>query len=205
MSSRVVGYGQSPIYSLPPACPRVQMSNTLNNTHVGPIHALDESPTGRRAAARQRCLRYIYSVMHKSSTGKWHSSADRVLPQHLTGFPVEYWIRGRTARLIAVTLPSATPPSPKVPPIRNYAPLSREEPCSPRLAKLCGLFSSLCIGGGLFDSEKFFLFLFFLGEVKRLREFLLGIRRRDSKRMVERLFLAFEYGCRGSASFSKGM
>lgn len=97
------------------------------------------------------------------------------------------------------------PPSPKVPPIRNYAPLSREEPCSPRLAKLCGLFSSLCIGGGLFDSEKFFLFLFFLGEVKRLREFLLGIRRRDSKRMVERLFLAFEYGCRGSASFSKGM
>lgn len=73
------------------------------------------------------------------------------------------------------------------------------------LAKLCGLFSSLCIGGGLFDSEKFFLFLFFLGEVKRLREFLLGIRRRDSKRMVERLFLAFEYGCRGSASFSKGM
>lgn len=181
MSSRVVGYGQSPIYSLPPACPRVQMSNTLNNTHVGPIHALDESPTGRRAAARQRCLRYIYSVMHKSSTGKWHSSADRVLPQHLTGFPVEYWIRGRTARLIAVTLLSATSPSPKVPPIRNYAPLSREEPCSPRLAKLCGLFSSLCIGGGLFDSEKFFLFLFFLRrgqEVKRISP-------RDSKKRFQ--------------------
>lgn len=52
-----------------------------------------------------------------------------------------------------------------------------------------------------------FSFSFFSwGEVKRLREFFLGIRRRDSKkRMVERLFLAFEYGCRGSASFSKGM
>lgn len=182
------------------------MSNTLNNTHVGPIHALDESPTGRRAAARQRCLRYIYSVMHKSSTGKWHSSADRVLPQHLTGFPVEYWIRGRTARLIAVTLPSATSPSPKVPPIRNYAPLSREEPCSPRLAKLCGLFSSLCSRAAVSSIlRNFFFFFFSWGEVKRLREFLLGIRRRDSKRMVERLFLAFEYGCRGSASFSKGM
>lgn len=143
MSSRVVGYGQSPIYSLPPACPRVQMSNTLNNTHVGPIHALDESPTGRRAAARQRCLRYIYSVMHKSSTGKWHSSADRVLPQHLTGFPVEYWIRGRTARLIAVTLPSATSPSPKVPPIRNYAPLSREEPC----LRNCADCLAVCVAG----------------------------------------------------------
>lgn len=182
MSSRVVGYGQSPIYSLPPACPRVQMSNTLNNTHVGPIHALDESPTGRRAAARQRCLRYIYSVMHKSSTGKWHSSADRVLPQHLTGFPVEYWIRGRTARLIAVTLPSATPPSPKVPPIRNYAPLSREEPCSPRLAKLCGLFSSLCSRAAVSSIlRNFFFFFFFLRrgqEVKRISP-------RDSKKRFE--------------------
>lgn len=147
MSSRVVGYGQSPIYSLPPACPRVQMSNTLNNTHVGPIHALDESPTGRRAAARQRCLRYIYSVMHKSSTGKWHSSADRVLPQHLTGFPVEYWIRGRTARLIAVTLPSATSPPP--PKYRRFAitRLSREKNLAPLDLRNCADCLAVCAAG----------------------------------------------------------
>lgn len=130
----------------PPACPRVQMSNTLNNTHVGPIHALDESPTGRRAAARQRCLRYIYSVMHKSSTGKWHSSADRVLPQHLTGFPVEYWIRGRTARLIAVTLPSATPPPPKY---RRFAitRLSREKNLALLDLRNCADCLAVCVAG----------------------------------------------------------